>query len=58
MHLELEKFQRQFWKADSEYFQRIIFSLPLIADFGGEIVMKPPFFLFFLNFFGGLGQSF
>ena len=58
MNLELEKFQRQFWKADSEYFQRIIFSLPLIADFGGEIVMKPPFFFIFSQFFCRIRSKF
>ena len=51
MNLGLKKFQRQFWKADSEYFPRVIISFLLIAVFGGEIVMKPPFLLFFLIFF-------
>ena len=42
MMLKSEKFLRQFWKADSEYFPEIIISLPLIADFGEKIVLKPP----------------
>ena len=33
MNLELEKFQRQFWKADSEYFSMVTILPLLIAVF-------------------------
>ena len=51
MILELGNFWRQFWKAVSENFPKLFISLPLIAAFGGKIVMKLPFCYKIFNLF-------
>ena len=54
MILELGISLRHLWKADYKYYLKIIISILFNADFGGKIVMKPPFGSFFCTFLKNL----